>query len=323
MNSSPSWKNLLDATWQAQRGKRNRTDVRAFVGDLDFRVAELRKEILSGRVTARPCRTFQIWDPKPRMICAPAFHDRVLHHAIISIVGPVLDRFLIDDTFACRVGKGTLAAVCRAQQHVRRFSWYIKMDIAKYFASINHEKLMAELKKRLKGKGINGLLLSVVQSHNREKGVGLPIGSLTSQHFANFFLGRFDRFCCNFKEVSGYVRYMDDFVLWCSSKSDAKFMVSKIVDFLISELALNIKRNPVVQQSRFGLTLCGFRIFASAIRLGRRRCERIKSQLRKWEVKYCNGQISSSELQQAADAILGIRKHVQTRLRFQKSIEFA
>ena len=85
---------------------------------------------------------FEIRDPKPRAIFAPCFRERVLHHALMDRIGPVLDRALINDSYACRAGKGTLAATARVHEHVRRFPWYAKMDVRAYFASIRHSILM-------------------------------------------------------------------------------------------------------------------------------------------------------------------------------------
>ena len=123
------WSNLVAAVERAQRGKRFSPEVLAFHAGMDSRLAEMREGILNGSVVVGECTRFHIRDPKPRIIHAPSFRERVLHHAIIGRLGPVLERSLVDDTFACRVGKGTLAAVRRTQQHVRRFPWYAKLDI--------------------------------------------------------------------------------------------------------------------------------------------------------------------------------------------------
>ena len=157
---------------------------------------------------------FRILDPKPRLIHAPGFPDRVLHHAIMAHAGPVLDRGLVDDTYACRTGKGTLAAVQRACAQAGRFAWFAQIDIRAYFASIGHERLLALLQRRFRDRDLLALLRRIVGAHQPTAGCGLPIGTLTSQYFANFYLNGLDRLLLEHMRVRGYVRYLDDAV-WC------------------------------------------------------------------------------------------------------------
>jgi hypothetical protein len=127
-----AWPNLVWAAYRAARGKQFRPEVASFLAALDGNLKALRTGILDGTVPIGEFTEFRIRDPKPRVIRAPCFRERVLHHAIIACAGPILDRALIDDTFACRVGRGTLAAVRRCQQHIRRFPWYAKLDVRGY-----------------------------------------------------------------------------------------------------------------------------------------------------------------------------------------------
>ena len=137
------WHNLASAFQRAARGKRSRPEVQSFAADLDHQLTRLGEDILSGAIAIGRSRRFRIRDPKPRVIHAPCFRERVLHHAVMAHVGPVLDRALVDDTFACRIGKGALAAVRRAQQNARRHTWWAKIDIRAYFASIDHAVLQS------------------------------------------------------------------------------------------------------------------------------------------------------------------------------------
>jgi hypothetical protein len=136
-----SWDNLLLATWKAARGKRSRPQVQAFLADLDGALARLAAGILDGAVPVGRYREFLIHDPKLRRIHAACFEDRVLHHAILNLVGPVFERSLVDSSYACRPGMGSHAAVLRAQQHLRRHAWFGQVDVAGYFPAINHVTL--------------------------------------------------------------------------------------------------------------------------------------------------------------------------------------
>ena len=180
-----TWDNLSLAFERASRGRRRQTDVLDFAKDLDASLTELGAAILNENVVVGRFRTFRIHDPKPRVIHAPVFAERVLHHAVMNKVGPVLDRSLVDDTYACRVGKGALAAVHRAQAHLRRHPFYVKVDMRQYFASIAHERLKAQLERRFKNRGLLRLLARIVDSYTSTTAPinrGLPIGALTSQH---------------------------------------------------------------------------------------------------------------------------------------------
>src|SRR4051794_39912442 len=187
------WDNLAAALWQASRGKAAQADVSAFRANLDCELGSLRHDILNGSVHVGETRAFRIHDPKPRLIHAPAFRERVLHHALMAHVGPVLDRALVFDTYACRVGKGALAAVRRCQQHGRRFAWYAKIDIRAYFASIDHAVLLAMLRRQFKDRPLLDLMGRIISAYHDRPGKALPIGALTSQHFANYYLSGLDR----------------------------------------------------------------------------------------------------------------------------------
>ena len=182
----------------------DRADVAAFLGRLDAGAGGPATAILDGSIAVGRGQTFR--DPRPQ---AAKDLRAVLSRAgspprLDGAVGPVLDRTLVDDSFACRTGKGSLAAVQRAQHHVRRFPWYAKLDVRAYFASIDHAILLDRLDRVLKGER---LLRSDRSDHRRPSktspGKGLPIGSLTSQFFANFYLGPLDRFLLEELRVDG------------------------------------------------------------------------------------------------------------------------
>jgi RNA-directed DNA polymerase len=165
LDAVADWHNLASAFRRAALGKRERPEVQWFAADLDAELASLRRDILAGTVQVGRTRRFCIRDPKPRIIHAPCFRERVLHHALMAHVGPVLDRALVDDTFACRTGKGALAAVQRAQYHARRWLWWAKIDIRAYFASINHAILEGLLARKLKDPGLLALIARIIDAH--------------------------------------------------------------------------------------------------------------------------------------------------------------
>lgn len=305
--------NLVRAFHRAALGKRTRRDVRAFGAQLWPELHRLQKEILDGTVPVGELRSFEIHDPKRRRIHAPCFRERVLHHALMAKVGPALDRALVADTFACRSGKGSLAAVLRAQRHVRKWKWFAKIDVASYFASIDHEVLLALIERRIRGRGVLELCRRIVGSFGTEPGKGLPIGALTSQHFANTYLSLLDRFLLEDRRVGGMVRYMDDAVWWCREKTAALELIEEARAFLAVRLRLTMKPLWQVQRSDRGLTLCGFRIFPHRLRLTARRRRRYTQARRKWELAHGLGLITDRELQAGVGSALAITAHAEAR----------
>lgn len=304
-----SVENLHWATWRAARGKRDRSEVREFLRDLPQEIAALRAEALAGSLDLRPAAGFQIHDPKPRWIEAPPFRERVLHHALMRHVGPLLDRALVADTFACREGKGALRAVRRAQHFLRRSPWFVQVDVRHYFASIDIERMRALLTRRIRGGSVLGLCDQVLAAHSRE-GRGLAIGALTSQHFANAYLGSLDRWLSNDPRVRGMVRYMDDAVWWTGSRRQALATLREAGSLVEGKLGLELKAS-LVQRSTCGLTLCGFRVHRRRLRLTQRRKRRYTAHRHRLENQWRRGEISERKLQASFSSVLETTAHAQ------------
>lgn len=305
--------NLVWAFWRAARGRREQTEVRAFAERLHAELALLRQGILDLSVPVGVFRTFEVWDPKRRSIHAPCFRERVLHHALMAQVGPVLDRSLVADTFACRRAKGTLAAVRRARQHAGRYPWVVKSDVRRYFDSVDHATLLRLLARRLKDAGVLALLHRVIDSYHTAPGKGLPIGALTSQHFANAYLAPLDRFLLEELRVPGMVRYMDDTVWWCESREQARSSLRAVRVFAAERLSLEIKASARIQRSAHGVDVCGFRVLPGRLRLTRRRKRRYASARRRWERRFRRGEIDVLALQRGCASALGIVSHIDAR----------
>jgi hypothetical protein len=280
--------NLRLAFWKAARGKRGQADCLAFREHLDATLAALREELLSGDVSLGHYHYFKVHDPKERLICAASFRERVVHHALMNVCEPVLERAAIFDSYACRKGKGRLMAVERAQGFVRAHGWYLKMDIRKYFDSIHHDTLRAWLGRKFKDPVLLGVFDRILASYHTTPGRGLPIGNLTSQHFANFYLAPLDRFV---KETLGrraYVRYMDDFVVWGAE----------------AELKLELKPGTSLNRTGAGMDFLGYRLFPGTVRLARRSKLRLARKFRRYEAACGAGAWSELVLQQRMQALL-------------------
>lgn len=300
---------LAHAFWRAARGHRHTEGARRFGEDLDASLARLRASILDGDAPEGRWASFKIFDPKARQILAPCFGDRILHHALMVDAGPMLDRALVADTFACRTGKGTLAAVRRAQHHLRRFPWFVKTDVRAYFASVQHAALRELLRRRFKDRGVLALWERILTRAPVPPGLGLPIGALTSQHLANAYLDAMDRFLSESLRVRGLVRYMDDVIWWCDSRAEAARTLVEARAFLRSERGLELKEDARIGRSDAGVTFLGYRILPGALRLSLRRRRRYTAARRRWERAFQEGRVDSRGLQAGYAAALGITAH--------------
>jgi retron-type reverse transcriptase len=301
--------NLAEAALKAARGKRIQPEVRGFFARFDANIARLADAIRTGSIPFGGYRCFKVYDPKPRLIHAPTFPDRVIHHALMNRMASTFERTEVDSSYACRPGKGVLAAAHAAQRAMRRYPWYVKIDIQGYFNHIDHAILLGLLARRFKGQDGLALLRRILDSYHTLPGKGLPIGTLTSQHFANFYLDGLDRFLLEDLGVKAHVRYMDDILWWCESKQAAKVQLSAVCEFAKVQRYLTVKPNPQINRSGRGVTFCGFRILPGALRLSRRRRQCYQRGRNKWELAWMRGELSPLDLQAAYAAIHSIVAH--------------
>jgi hypothetical protein len=272
--------NLRLAASKAMRGKRHRPEVIRFAQDAERQLADLAASVRDGSLPLGRFHQFIIHDPKERIITAPIFIERVLHHAIMNVCEPVFERWLIADTFACRRGLGRDRAIDRARQFACRHRFYLKLDIRKYFDSIDHAILLQRLARLFKDRPLLDLFARIIGSFRSEAGSGLPIGSLTSQHFANFYLGQLDRFVKETRRVRGYVRYMDDMALWSDSKESLRGDLAAMTEFLKAELRLEWKPTPFLNRTSQGMDFLGFRVHPTHVTLNSRSKLRYRRQVR-------------------------------------------
>jgi len=298
--------NLAAAFRLAVKGKGTQHETIVFSRDLDSNLARLGAALRQGSWRPSVLRAFGIRDPKPRLIHAPSFADRVAHHAIMAKVGPVLDRTLVFDTYACRTGKGTLAAVQRAAAHTARYARFVQIDIQSYFPSIDHSVLLGMLARRFRDRDLLALFGHIVAVHAAASGRGLPIGALTSQHFANFYLGGADRLVLEAPGVRGYVRYMDDMVWWTDDRDS---ILVSVRSFLANTLRLTIKSPVVSGPSRHGLHFLGFRVLPDRMLLSHRRQTRYAAGRAAAEAAWLRGEMGDLALQSAYASVLAPTLH--------------
>lgn len=277
--------NIRLAYLRAIRGKCHKASVQAFGRRLDEEVRRIREGLLSGSMTWGPYHQFRVYDPKERLICAAPFRDRVAQHAIMALCEASFESYQIYDSYACRRGKGLDGALARAQRHARYSRWYAKLDVRKYFDSIDQEILKGLLRRRFKDARLLTAFDALIESWSSAPGKGIPIGNLSSQYFANHYLGVWDHFCVESLLTSRYVRYMDDFVAWGNDKERLKDWAEAARSFLQEQLGLEVK--PLCLNACIrGMTFLGYRVFPGVTLLSRRSRVRFRRKLRTYHDLY-------------------------------------
>ena len=288
--------NLLDAFHKAQRGKMERKVVREFRANLPAELLSIQRALLSRTFVFGNYQEFMISDPKRRLIQAAPFRQRVVHHAIINIIGPILERRFIFDSYSCRKGKGQHAALNRATSFCRKHPYYLKMDIRKFYDSIDHNVLKRMLIREVKDCHLLDMLGNLIDSYCVGPGRGLPIGNLTSQYFGNLYLDRFDHWLKEDRKVRCYIRYMDD-MLCFGTKSELVKLRNDSVEWLRDELKLIINHDGEINKVTKGVPFLGHVVFPSRIRLDERSEHRLRRKFRNIERIASEEDISEAELQ--------------------------
>lgn len=305
--------NLLRATDRAARGKRRQRSIARFLIEREPLLLALRRELLDESYRPGPMTRFEIHDPKQRTISVAPFRDRVVHHAIIDVLEPVFDRRMIHASFACRRGKGTHAALDHAQRLVRRYRWFLKMDIEAFFASIPHLLVLDTISRMIKGAPLLRTIERIVAAGGDGQRHGLPIGDLTSQWFANLALLRLDRAVVEQLRPGGYVRYMDDFVLFADDRQQLRHARTHI-EAQLEAMGLRAKaRATMLARTRDGLPFLGFVVFPAIRRIRpenrRRMVQRWKTRLWQWR----QGQLDERALADTVRSMMAHLEHGTTR----------
>lgn len=302
--------NLYQAFAKACRGKQRKREVQDFREHFDENIAQMRNEILSGDITVGNYHFFTIRDPKERMICAAPFRERVLHHAIMNVCHEYFDRSLIDTTYATRPHKGVYAALGKAVEAVTHYPFIVKLDFRKYYDSINHEVLKQKLERKFKDKTLLAMFSSIIDSYHADTGVGLPIGNLTSQYFANQYLSDFDHRAKELLSVPIYIRYMDDILMAADEKGRLKECVKNLDNYAQSVLCLTLKP-PIFRTSDSGIPFLGYRVLPYRYQLAGRCKRRFRSKLLDYGKKLSDGIWSEGEYSEHILPLLSFVHHAE------------
>lgn len=326
-----SYRSLLDAHKTALRGKRQNY----FATNFDFQelstINQLHKELLSGSYFPKQYHKKFIVVPKLRFIEAPAYRDRVVQHALHKSLSELYEKLFVRDSYACRINKGPHMAAARVQHYLRKSSklYVCQIDISKYYASINHQKLHDLLCKNIQDEKVLRLLKVIIEStesgHEYDnlfaadsnyftKGRrGIPIGNLTSQLFANIYLHHFDMYVKQILKVKLYARYMDDIVFFHEDKMQLKLWQEQVIHFLYNELYLSVNPRKIrLYPAHLGVTFVGYKIYSNYLLLRSSSVRRFKKLYRKRLREYSHNLIDDDKLQDTLNSWEAHARHASS-----------
>jgi RNA-directed DNA polymerase len=303
--------NLRLAFWKARKGKSYSEAVERFRGNLDRNLLALRTQIQSGEVQVGQYYFFKIYEPKERQICAAAFREQVLHHALMNVCHTYFDRPQLSQSYACRKGKGTYAALEKAQNLTRSRRWFLKLDVHKFFESVHHVVLKKQLARMFKEPRLLDIFGQLIDSYTPHEDRGLPIGNLTSQYFANHYLSGLDHFIATRLGIGDFVRYMDDIVLWHDSKDVLKAAHKAIQAFLETNLRCVFKPEQL-NRCNTGLPFLGYNVFPQQTRLLQQSKRRFIRRLNNAEELLTKEAWSPAEYQLHVLPLMAFVKHANT-----------
>lgn len=309
------WEKITDeenflAAWRAFRKNHGAMPaVKKFARQLELNLDRIRASVASGTWEPSDYHQFRIYEPKPRTISSVPVRDRIVHHALCNVITPFMERRFIDQSYACRKGRGSHMACRRARQLSASHPYFLKIDIRKYFDNIDHCMLVGILSKMFRERNVIELSKKIIFKSipNQIEGKGVPIGNLTSQWFANLYLDGFDHYCMDALGLGlRFMRYMDDMLLFTDSKEEAWELLYRMREWLWSERRLALKDEAtIVAPVTEGIPFLGLKIRPDGWRLKPSRFRRTQRSMRRHYIAYRRGECGIENLQEVLRSMEG------------------
>lgn len=327
------FENLLEAYKAAIKTKRYRPDVMEYTDKLEENLFDLQNKLIWDLYEVGRYNMFYVYEPKKRLIMSLQFPDRVAQHAIYRQLNPLIEKQFINDSYACRVGYGTHAAIDRLQDWLRQTDrkpekyYYLKLDVSKYFYRIDHVILKDILARQIDDERLLNLLAKIIDCEDTRFGlpmgadigdvafdemlfgVGLPIGNLTSQMFANLYLNELDQYCKHKLHIHYYIRYMDDVIILDKDKKHLESVKCCIEDFLEEHLNLRLNKKTCIRPTTMGVEFVGFRIWSTHRKLRKQTAKKMKRRMKYLFGAYAAGEIDKETIERSIASYQGILKH--------------
>ena len=320
------FENLYYAYREARKCKRYRQEAMQFAQSLEENLIEIQNELIWRTYKVGKYHEFYVRDPKRRLIMALPFRDRVVQWAIYRQLNPLLDKRYLKTSYGCRIGGGVHRATLKLKEYLRQQSgtaYVLKMDISKYFYRVNHDILMSILERIIKDEGLLWLLHEIIYSDhdfgieaddynysgNRLNEVGMPIGNLSSQMFANLYLNEADQYAKHVLRLKYYIRYMDDIIVVSRDKKQLRQAWADMEAFLRDHLALTLNAKTCIRSEKQGIDFCGYRVWRDHIRLRKKSALKMKHRLRWLKKAYARGEVDLQTVTASLTSYFGLLSH--------------
>lgn len=313
------FQNLYKAHTAARKGKRNSCEVIEFEMNLGENLTLLSDALKNGTYMMQDYYSFAVYDPKHRVIHALHYRDRVVQHCLCDeVLAPILDKKLIYDNSACRIGKGTHFSIGRVSKYLQRFynrygtdGYFLKCDIRKFFDNVDHAILKEKLSKVMEDKDVLRLLYQIIDSFEVTPGKGIPLGNQTSQWFALYYLDTLDRLIKEKLRIKYYSRYMDDCVLIHQDKEYLRYCLEQMQQ-CVDNLKIEFNEKTEIFPVKNGVQYLGWHIYLTetgkVIRKVKQQTKyKYKRKLKHFQSAYADNAV---ELKEISQVIASYRAHL-------------
>ena len=305
---------LYNAHLQAKKHKAKKMATLDYEQALFLNLLELEQELKSHTYKPKDFKNFYVYEPKQRLIQAPAYEDKIVLHLLTdNVLYESITKSFIRDNYASQKNKGQLDGLIRLKRHLIKYyaknkiaeGWILKADIHHFFASINHNKLKKVFQKMCLKRNIDQEIYNLLCTYI-DTSEGLPLGYQTSQLLALLFLDDFDHWIKEKKKIKYYGRYMDDFYLISSSKQELQLLLKEIKQYM-KELDLELNNKTAIFPLKNGIDFLGFHTYLTdsgkvVMKLRRANVKKIKRKVKKWKKDFLNKKITKQKIKQSWQA---------------------
>jgi RNA-directed DNA polymerase len=310
-------KNLEESYKRTQSGNRKyRKEAIYFAMSKERKLRCLQKELEDRTYRPGSYIEFYVFEPKKRLVHAPHIRDKIVQFSIHTVLQGIYRSVFIKDSYACLEEKGTHEAVHRIQHYMRLAQWkyeepyIVKIDVRKFFYSINRDILKTIYRKKIPESEQDFLrILDMIVDSSPEGERGLPLGNVTSQDFANIYLNEIDQFCKRYLGLKWYVRYMDDICIIVKDRETARNVLAKIRTYAKDHLDLELNEKTHIYPLAQGINTLGFRIHTTHLEVRNSSKAAMKRRIKKIDEKVQSGRLTKKQAQQAVNAWLGHARH--------------
>lgn len=313
--------NLYAAYKAARKGKGWQNTVKNFERSLDANLSRIQQSLIDKTFTTSKYTEKTIYEPKERIIYKLPFNpDRIVQHALMNVLEPIWDGLMIHDSYSCRKEKGIHAGSRRTMEYIRavgKGGYCLKMDISKFYPSVNHDIIYEIVQKKIKCKDTLWLLHDIIYSYGGGKNI--LIGNYTSQWLGNLYMNELDMFVKHEMQFVHYIRYCDDFIFLHPDKHYLHEIQDSITDFISDELDMSLSKSDIFP-IKHGIDFLGYRHFPDKVLLRKSTAKRIKKRMLVLPNMLKLGQITSDSYKSSIASTLGWLKWANSH-NFTRSVE--